>query len=153
MKRKPKVAAKLCVGWVERVSLPDLGLRRVQAKIDTGARTSALHVLSTRPVDTDHRGRVIFEIALPPGTGTSKPRLVRVPVRDRVEVRDTSGHREQRHVIETTMDLGPLRRRIRLSLTDRGDMRYPLLVGRTALGTAAVVDPSRRFVLRKSARF
>jgi hypothetical protein len=72
---------------------------------------------------------------------------VRVLVRDYVQVKDTSGRTERRPVIETTLRLGTLERRIRVTLTNRGDMLFPLLIGRTALGPGVVVDPARRLLL------
>ncbi len=139
------------VGWVERVSLPALGLRSVEAKIDTGARTSALHVVSSRTIArsgaSGRGGRL--EIVLP-GRGPRARRTFEVAVREHVAVRDTSGRQERRPVIETILEIGPLRRRIRLTLTNRGDMRYPLLVGRTALGGDVLVDPVGRFLAAAS---
>jgi predicted deacylase len=141
--------SKLRTGWMERVSLPDLGVGSVPAKIDTGARTSALHVISSRVIGTaaGPSRRPILELTLPAG-GTSKKRLVvRTPVKEFAEVRDTSGRIERRPVIETTLALGPLRRRVRITLTDRGDMQCPMLVGRSALTDGVVVDPCARFLL------
>jgi predicted deacylase len=145
----PDPSSKLRAGWLERVSLPDLGIGGVTAKIDTGARTSALHVISSRVVGNaaGPSRRPILEITLAPGGVGRRRQVVRAPVREFVQVRDTSGRLERRPVIETTLELGPLRRRIRLTLTDRGDMRCPMLVGRTALGAAVVVDPSARNLL------
>lgn len=139
---------KVRTGWVEQVSLPDLGLDDVQAKIDTGARTSALHVTATRLVSAaaPHR-RPILEITVPAGVGGRRRVVARVPVREYVDVRDTSGRRERRPVIETTLQLGPLRRKVRVTLTDRGDMRCPMLVGRTAVGGDVTVDPAARHLL------
>ena len=145
----PDPSSKLRSGWLEQVSLPDLGIGGIRAKIDTGAGTSALHVVSRRVVGTaaGPSRRPILELTLPTG-GTSRRRLVvRAPVKEFLDVRDTSGRLERRPVIETTLQLGSLRRRIRLTLTDRGDMRCPMLVGRSALGPAVVVDPSARFLL------
>ncbi len=145
----PPAEAKLRVGWLESISLPDLGLGRVPAKIDTGARTSALHVIASRTVGTapGPSRRPILELTLAVG-GSSRRRLrVRVPVKEFIEVRDTSGRTERRPVIETTLELGPLRKRIRVTLTDRGDMRCPMLVGRTALGHEVVVDPLAHHLL------
>jgi len=65
-----------------------------------------------------------------------------------VQIKGTSGRSERRPVIETTLRLGPLERRIRVTLTDRADMVYPMLVGRTALGVGIVVDPSGRRLWR-----
>jgi hypothetical protein len=141
----------LRIGWVERVSLPDLGLWGLEAKVDTGARTSALHVRSVEPILEGLAGatrdRACF-IVLPPLRGPGERRLMRVVVKDWIEVRDTSGRRERRPVVETFLEMGPLRRTIRLTLTDRGDMRYQLLVGRTAIPPGVLVDPTARFLLR-----
>jgi predicted deacylase len=145
----PDPSSKLRAGWLERVSLPDLGIVGVPAKIDTGARTSALHVISSKVVGNaaGPSRRPILEITLAPGGSSRRRQVVRAPVREFLQVRDTSGRLERRPVIETTLELGPLRRRIRITLTDRGDMRCPMLVGRTALGAAVVVDPSARNLL------
>jgi hypothetical protein len=147
-------AEPLRIGWVERVSLPDLGLLRVAAKVDTGARTSALHVTAVEHPAPDGEAhpsarRWLYAV-LPPGRHGEK-KVVRLAVTDWVEVRDTSGRLERRPVIVTTLELGPFRRSIRLSLTDRGDMRYPLLVGRTALFPGVLVDPAARFLLPRGA--
>ena len=140
----------LVLGWVERVSLPLLGLMRVKAKIDTGARTSALHVSQMKTVATTGgpHARPILEITIP-GSGKTAV-VVRAPVREYVQVKDTSGRTERRPVIETTLRLGNLERRIRVTLTDRGDMLFPLLIGRTSLGAGIVVDPARRNLLPRA---
>ncbi|MFL5308754.1 MAG: RimK/LysX family protein [Polyangia bacterium] len=140
---------KTRVGWVELVALPGLGVDRLKAKIDTGARTSALHVTRMRTVDTTAgpNRRPILEITVPGGGRGRRPTVVRVTVRSYAMVRDTSGRIERRPVIETALKLGTLHRRITVTLTNRGDMLYPMLVGRTALGAAVAVDPSRRYLL------
>jgi len=141
--------AKLRAGWVEHVTLPDLAIPRLKAKLDTGARTSALHVMRMRTVDTagGPLRRPILEITVPGGGRGRKPRRVRAAVRGYVVVRDTSGRMERRPVIETALRLGPLKRRIAVTLTNRGDMLFPMLIGRTALGAGLVVDPTRRYLL------
>jgi hypothetical protein len=139
------------VGWVERVSLPELGLWDLEAKVDTGARTSALHVRSVDPILNslgDGSGARSLFVVLPPIGGAGDRRLMRVVVKDWIEVRDTSGRRERRPVVETALEMGPFRRTIRLTLTDRGDMRYQMLVGRTAIPPGVLVDPTARFLLR-----
>ena len=140
---------KLSAGWVEHVSLPDLAIPRLKAKIDTGARTSALHVVRMRTVDTagGPLRRPILEITVPGGGRGRKPHRVRAAVRGYVVVRDTSGRLERRPVIETALRLGPINKRIAVTLTNRGDMLFPMLIGRTALGAAVIVDPSRRYLL------
>ncbi|HSZ84214.1 MAG TPA: RimK/LysX family protein [Polyangia bacterium] len=140
---------KLRAGWVEHVTLPDLAIPRLKAKIDTGARTSALHVVRMRTVDTagGPLRRPILEITVPGGGRGRKPHRVRAAVRGYVVVRDTSGRMERRPVIETALRLGPIKRRIAVTLTNRGDMLFPMLIGRTALGASVVVDPARRYLL------
>ena len=138
-------ADKTRVGWVEYVALPGLGVERLKAKIDTGARTSALHVARMKTVDTaggPHR-RPILEITVPSGRRGKRPQAVRAFAM----VRDTSGRTERRPVIETALRLGPIERRIAVTLTNRGDMLFPMLIGRTALGAGVVVDPTRRYLL------
>jgi hypothetical protein len=141
--------AKLRAGWVEHVTLPDLAIPRLKAKIDTGARTSALHVTRMRVVDTagGPLRRPILEINVPGGGRGRKPHRVRAAVRGYVVVRDTSGRMERRPVIETALRLGPFKKRIAVTLTNRGDMLFPMLIGRTALGATIVVDPARRYLL------
>jgi predicted deacylase len=150
----PAGEAKLRVGWVEHVTLPDLDITRLKAKIDTGARTSALHVARMRTVDTagGPQRRPILEITVPGGGRGRKPRRVRAAVREYVVVRDTSGRMERRPVIETALQLGPFRRRISVTLTFRGDMLFPMLIGRTALGAGIVVDPARRYLLGRGGK-
>ncbi len=136
------------VGWCEWVALPELGIGRLSAKIDTGARTSALHVRSMKPVG-ERNGKPLLEVRLPTGRrpNSGKGRLTRVEVDEYVVVRDSGGHEERRPVITTTLSLGPITRRVRVSLTDRGDMLFPMLVGRTALGEDFVVDAAARNLL------
>ena len=140
---------KIRAGWVEHVALPNLGIVRLKAKIDTGARTSALHVARMKIVDTagGPARRPILEITVPGGPRGTHPIKVRAPVREYVVVRDTSGRMERRPVIETALQIGPFRKRILVTLTNRGDMLFPMLIGRTALGPGIVVDPSRRYLL------
>ena len=127
----------LIAGWCERVALPDLGIGRLHAKLDTGARTSALHVLAMREVAGG------LEITLP--VPRSSP--VVVTVLEHVTVKDSGGHSDRRPVIETTLVMGPLTRKIRLTLTHRGDMQFPMLVGRSAIGDRVLVDATRRDLL------
>src|SRR5439155_7352461 len=121
------------VGWCERVALPELGVERLRAKIDTGARTCALHVLSMRAAGSDAAGRVLLDVEIPAGK-KGATRSARVAVVEHKAIRDSRGRAERRPVIETTLQLGTVLRRVRVSLTDRGDMLFPMLVGRTALG-------------------
>jgi hypothetical protein len=134
------------VGWCENVSLPELGVK-LRAKIDTGARSCALHVTSMQEIGFDDDGNVLMDIALPDARGRS--RSLRVVVAEYAHVKDSSGHISRRPVIETLMALGARAWRVRVTLTDRGDMRFPMLVGRTALTADMRVNPARRYLARR----
>jgi hypothetical protein len=131
------------IGWCEHVALPELGVT-LRAKIDTGARSCALHVTSMREIGFDDSGNVLCDITLPDEQG--KERALRVVVVEYAQVKDSGGHTERRPVIETLLRMGDRGWRVRVTLTDRGDMRFPMLVGRTALGPDMRVHPSRRFL-------
>ncbi|MEO6952495.1 MAG: RimK/LysX family protein [Polyangia bacterium] len=139
------------VGWCELVDLPDLGVLGLPAKIDTGARTSALHVTSMRQVGKSASGRALYEIEVPAGEH-SAARKARVEIVEQAVVRDSGGHAEKRLVIETGLQLGARLRTVRVSLADRGDMRFPMLVGRTALDEATRIAPAAEFVTRPRTR-
>lgn len=143
-------ADRLVVGWREFVGLPEWGIRALRAKIDTGARTSALHVDDIRHLPG---GKVSFDVVL----GRSEnPRKVHVVAAERVRiarVRPSSGVEQHRHVVATTLRLGPVERTIEISLVDRGPMLCRMLVGRAALGDDVLVDPQRAYLLgRKRTR-
>ena len=131
------------IGWCEHVALPELGVT-LRAKIDTGARSCALHVTSLREIGFDDDGNVLVDITLPDERGHD--RALRVVVVEYAHVKDSGGHTERRPVIETLLRMGDRGWRVRVTLTDRGDMRFPMLVGRTALGPDMRVHPSRRYL-------
>lgn len=141
----------LRVGWCEWVGLPELGIDRIKAKIDTGARTSALHVNWIRPAGVTAQGEPLCDVEIPLSPDTGRLIVARVRVREYASVRDSGGHRERRPVIETTLRLGPLVEAVRVTLTDRGDMSFPMLVGRTAL-SGTVIDPTGRHLLSDRSR-
>ena len=128
------------VGWRETVSLPAWGIGRLRAKIDTGARTSALHVENIEPCGED---RVRFEVVIregdPRSTVKVEARLVR-----RSRVKPSSGELQERFVCRTPMVLGPHRREIEVSLVSRSGMLCRMLVGRSALAGLYCVDPSEK---------
>lgn len=141
-KRAPKTSRPTpdVLGWQECVSLPALGLRRFVAKIDTGATSCALHA-----EDIEVEGeRVRFRVSL----AGRRFRCV-ADIVDRKRIRSSSGHSEERPVIETEVALGPHRIAARITLTDRTDMRLPMLLGRESIGGRFLVDPARKFVLTR----
>ena len=132
------------LGWREWAVLPDLGLQRMRAKIDTGARTSALHVDAWWRFADGGAPWVGFRVS----SGRKRIRTVEaaVPLVDEREVVDSGGHRAPRPFLRTTLWLAGQARPVEINLTDRGSMLFPLLVGRSALGGAFTVDPARSFL-------
>lgn len=135
------------IGWKEFVALPDLGVPRLKAKVDTGARTSALHVASIRTLEDLGGGEAELEIALAPDRHRPE-HLVRARVRQiaRIRVTDSGGHRHLRPVIETTMVLGPVTKRIRLTLADRSTMLFRMILGRKTLEGDFLVDVAAKYL-------
>jgi hypothetical protein len=140
--------SKKTIGWREWVRLPDLNVGRVKAKIDTGARTSALHAFKITPFTKDGAAYVRFVVH--PLQRASTPEVACVAlVIDHRGVTDSGGRVEQRYVIRTTLKLGKTRWPIELTLTNRDQMGFRMLIGRQALRGRYLVDPSRSFLMRK----
>ena len=134
------------LGWREWLALPQLGIPAIKAKIDTGARTSALHVFELNPFVEDGMVKVRFGIH-PLQRGKDIAIYCTVPVLDRRTVCDSGGHREERYVIQTPVRMGKHAWPIEITLTNREDMAFRMLLGRTAMRKRFMVDPARSFVL------
>ena len=138
----------LMLGWREWVSLPELGLTRIKATVDTGARTSALHAFELDTYEERGVTRVRFKM---------HPRQYRddievtctAPVIDRRVVTDSGGHSEERYVIETPVRIADREWRIEMTLTARDNMRFRLLLGRSAMRDLVLVTPSRSYLTRR----
>lgn len=132
------------IGWREWVSLPELGLSKVKAKIDTGARTSALHAFALRPFKEGNKQKIYFDIH-PLQRNTKKVITCLADVIDIRHVTDSGGHTEKRYVISTPIILADQCWPIEITLTERDTMLFRMLLGRTALKGKFVVDPSLSF--------
>jgi hypothetical protein len=136
---------KTVLGWREWLGFPELGIARIKAKVDTGARTSCLHAYFVEPFQREGCGWVRFGIH--PNQGdTSEEIICEAPVKDRRTVRDSGGHEEMRFVIETSVAIGVKQHRIEVTLTDRDTMKFRALLGRTAIGGQYMVNPGRSYV-------
>lgn len=146
-------AATRTLGWREWLALPDLNIPAIKAKIDTGAKTSALHTFRIEPFHRDGRECVRFWIH-PLRTRTDVEIACEAPVVDRRTVKDSGGHAEQRYVILTPVRAGDTTWLAEITLTGRDDMLFRMLLGRTALVEGGFsVDPGTSFKLgRKPAR-
>ncbi len=131
----------MLVGWRERVGLPDFGIAAIPAKIDTGARTSALNAAVVETFDHDGVRHVRF-LARWPG----HERLCHAPISDCRSIRSSNGDMQQRFVIKTPLQIGKLVFKAEVTLADRSEMQLPMLVGRTALRRRMVVDSSHSWL-------
>ena len=133
------------LGWEEWLALPDLGLPALKAKIDTGARTSALHAFDIEPFGPASHPKVRFAVHPVPGRDDiTVPCSARIA--DRREVTSSNGEAELRYVVEAEARMGERRWPIEISLTNRSQMAYRMLLGRQALREDMVVGPSERFM-------
>jgi hypothetical protein len=132
------------VGWREWVALPGLGIARIKAKVDTGARSSALHAVDQETVERDGRTFVRFSV-LPVQRSSRSQVRTEAPLVDRRPVRSSSGRSEVRPVVEVEVEMGGQRFSVEVTLTRRDQMGFRMLLGRTALRRRFLVDPGRSF--------
>ncbi len=127
----------ITVGWRELVGLPELGLKGLPAKIDSGARTSSLHGRVLDEFQRDGEKFVRFEVEFPQHHVKQVCEAVHVDVRG---ITSSNGETQLRYVIKTPLKIGDLTFRAEISLADRSDMKFPMLIGRSALRRRFLVD-------------
>ncbi|MGO4915685.1 putative ATP-dependent zinc protease [Pseudogemmobacter sp. W21_MBD1_M6] len=132
------------LGWEEWAALPDLGLPALKVKVDTGARTSALHAFDIEPFDDAGTPRLRFGVHPVPGRDDISI-VCTADVADRREVISSNGEAELRYVIRTDIRIGTRQWPIEITLTNRTTMAYRMLLGRTALDEEIRVSPSESF--------
>lgn len=143
-------AVVITVGWREWVALPALGLPAIKAKVDTGARTSALHAFYVERYRAQGQDRVRFGIhplqRRNDITVTCSAELV-----DQRAVTDSGGHRELRYVIRTAFQMAKQDWPVEITLTNRDTMAFRMLLGRSAMAGRVVVDPGCSYLMDKPA--
>ncbi len=145
-----QVKARPVLGWREWVALPDLGIEIIKAKVDTGARTSALNAVSMEEFVQDGEAMVRFEVLVRGSGQTREGRFFcRAPVVDSREVTNSGGHREHRIVIITRLQIGMAFEQVEITLTNRGSMKFPMLIGRSAIRRRYLVNPGRSYLAGK----
>lgn len=142
---------KILVGWQEWCGLPNLKVKYIKAKVDTGAKTSALHAFNIKEFTRNKEKHVSFEIH--PIQGDDKTLVaVKAKVTDERYVTSSNGHREKRYVITTKLCLGDHNYDIELTLTNRDSLRFRMLLGRDALKTHCIVDPAKKNCIKKHSK-
>jgi hypothetical protein len=136
------------IGWREWLSLPELGIQNIKAKIDTGARTSALHAFSVE--NYQDNGVMMVRFGMHPlQKNMDFEQWCTAKVVDEREVTDSGGHRETRYVIRTPVKLGNHEWDIEVTLTNRDTMKFRMLLGRTAIAGDFSVTPDASYLFGK----
>ncbi|TMM42524.1 ATP-dependent zinc protease family protein [Colwellia ponticola] len=136
---------KLIIGRLESIALPALAISELQVRVDTGAKTSSLHVDNIKKSIIKGVHSVTFDIHPDVHNVDTKIKCT-APISDIRKVKSSNGTTEQRYVIETPVVLGQEEWSIEITLTDRSDMSYLMLFGREAIGKKFLVDPSKVFL-------
>jgi hypothetical protein len=140
-----KDANKIVIGRLESINLPELAINDMEVRVDTGAKTSSLHVDNIEKSVINGVHSVTFDIH-PDVHNVGTKLKCTAPISDIRKIKSSNGTSEQRYVIQTPVILGKEEWLIEITLTDRSDMSYLMLFGREAIGTKFLVDPSKVFL-------
>ncbi len=136
------------IGWREWVSLPEIKIEKIKCKVDTGARTSALHAFFVEPFH--NKGQLHVKFGMHPLQHKITEEVIcKCKVLDQRTVTDSGGHREKRYVIETPVLLGPHEWVVEITLTNRENMLFRMLLGREAIKNRFTVNPARSYLIGK----
>ncbi len=148
--QEPRLArSQKTIGWREYIALPDFGIHHLPAKIDTGARTSALHAVDQTVFEDDGTRWVEFMIPLKNRRTTKR---LRAPVLEERDIKNTGGVPERRLVVRTTLVIGLRQWLIDVSLANRERMEFDVILGRSAIRKhKLLVDPGRSYIAGRPA--
>ncbi|WP_138429634.1 ATP-dependent zinc protease family protein [Fodinibius saliphilus] len=136
------------IGRLERVDFPEWNIFDINAKIDTGAYTSSLHCHHIEPYERDGESYVRFNL-LDPSHDTYKNKTFELPIYRTKMVKSSNGSTEERYVVKSAIQLFGEKLTAEFSLTDRSEMRYPVLLGRKLLNGRFLVDVSQKYISQK----
>ncbi|MDV7105580.1 RimK/LysX family protein [Vibrio sp. TH_r3] len=137
---------RLIIGNLELCNLPDLGIFDLEVRVDTGAKTSSIHVDNIRRFRK--KGQLFVEFDLHPDIYNIEQTVkTSAPVVDSRQIKSSNGKSERRYVIKTLFTIGGLSWPIEITLTNRKEMSYLMLLGREGMGDRVYVDPSKAFTL------
>jgi hypothetical protein len=137
------------LGWREWVALPEFGIAQIKAKIDTGARSSALHTVTLEPYRKGSENWLMFTVQ-PKQKQSEELIECHAPIKDRRLVSDSGGHKQRRYVIETQLLFGQQLIQAEITLTNRDSMRFRMLLGRTAINKHFIIDPNASYLQGKA---
>lgn len=137
---------KVILGSEEWCSFPELGIPTIKARVDSGAKTSALHAINIAPFIKNETNWVRFDIN-PIQNNLKTVIHCEAPLIDKRIVKSSSGFREQRYVIQTNLEIGNSRWPIEMTLTNRDSMGFRMLLGREAMSGRVLVDPEQQYLL------
>ena len=151
MENKRKKKELKIIGWRERVALPNLGIKAIKAKVDTGARTSSLHAYDIETYKRDGNEYIKFKVH-PDQDSSKKTVTCRSKILEYRKVKSSNGHSELRPVILTTIQLLEEEWPIEITLTNRDEMGFRMLLGRASIRNRFWVNPGKSFYSKKKAK-
>jgi len=137
---------KIILGSEEWCSFPELGIPTIKARVDSGAKTSALHAINIAPFKKEGQNWVKFDIN-PIQNNVKTIIHCESPLVDKRVVKSSSGFREERYVIQTNLEIGNSNWLIEMTLTNRDSMGFRMLLGREAMSGRVLVDPEQQYLL------